>query len=116
MKDGHLNQCKDCRPSVPRVNQREHNKTYFATENGRNKTRKSKRKWQAKNPKKCYAHDDVWRAVKNGILKKAPCEVCGSENVHAHHCNYDKVLEVMWLCRTHHREWHKLNGPGLNGE
>lgn len=47
--------------------------------------------------------------IKYGKLIKGKCEVCNTvENVEAHHDNYDKPLDVRWLCRKHHREHHKL--------
>jgi hypothetical protein len=47
-------------------------------------------------------------AVKNGSLKKQPCEKCGSTGrVNAHHEDYTKPLDVMWLCYTCHRELHE---------
>lgn len=46
--------------------------------------------------------------VKRGILIKQPCVKCGtSENIEAHHEDYTKPLDVLWLCREHHRELHK---------
>jgi hypothetical protein len=44
--------------------------------------------------------------VSRGKVKKGPCCVCGSDLVEAHHDNYDKPLDVVWLCRTHHLELH----------
>jgi|GEM_PF-990020 len=42
-----------------------------------------------------------------GKLIKEPCEVCGTEkDVEAHHDDYNKPLDVRWLCRKHHREHH----------
>ncbi len=50
------------------------------------------------------------RKIKQGFLIRLPCEVCGTEmDVQAHHDDYNKPLDVRWLCRTHHREHHKLN-------
>lgn len=70
--------------------------------------------YRARNPKKYSAHSKVAYAIKIGTLVKQPCEVCGCENTHAHHCDYDKPLDVMWLCPEHHHDWHRLNGEGLN--
>jgi hypothetical protein len=46
--------------------------------------------------------------IKIGILIKEQCKICGTnENVEAHHEDYTKPLDVIWLCRNHHREHHK---------
>lgn len=51
-------------------------------------------------------------AVKSGKLKKLPCEMCGNPRVEAHHPDYtyEHILNVIWLCRHCHNEWHKLFG------
>lgn len=46
-------------------------------------------------------------AIRKGRVEKENCEVCGSEKVEGHHENYDKPLEVRWLCREHHRVIHR---------
>ena len=59
------------------------------------------------------------KAIKRGILKPQPCEVCGKTGVmadgrnaiQAHHDDYNKPLDVRWLCQEHHHEWHKSNRP-----
>lgn len=59
----------------------------------------------------------VLLAVKRGILSPKPCEVCGMavyntsgrRMVHAHHDDYNKPLDVRWLCSKHHTEWHKTH-------
>lgn len=53
----------------------------------------------------------VYNALKTGILVKQPCEICGAEPAEAHHDDYNKPLEVRWLCKCHHVEWHKNNKP-----
>lgn len=53
----------------------------------------------------------VNQAIRYGKVEKRPCEVCGATPAEAHHCDYTKPLEVMWLCREHHVEWHKKNKP-----
>jgi hypothetical protein len=72
--------------------------------------------WAARYPAKIRAGDAVRRALKLGRLARLPCLVCGAdERIHAHHPDYAKPLDVMWLCEEHHRQWHRENGPGLNG-
>jgi hypothetical protein len=46
--------------------------------------------------------------IRQGILIRLPCEICKTEiDVQAHHDDYNKPLDVRWLCRKHHREHHK---------
>lgn len=44
--------------------------------------------------------------VKAGKLKKEPCQKCGDVEVQAHHYDYDKTREIIWLCAKHHRRIH----------
>jgi hypothetical protein len=54
------------------------------------------------------AHKAVATAVLHGILMRRPCEECGAEaNVHAHHHDYARPLDVQWLCATHHKAEHR---------
>ncbi len=53
------------------------------------------------------AHTIVCKAVKNGILKRLPCEKCGKQKSEAHHDDYSKPLEVIWFCHTCHMEHHR---------
>jgi hypothetical protein len=58
-----------------------------------------------KYPQKERARQMVYRARKSGKLMPEPCFICGeTENIEAHHPNYDKPLSVIWLCPIHHRE------------
>lgn len=56
-------------------------------------------------PEKARAHRVLFKAVKNGFIKRLPCEVCG-EKAEAHHDDYSKPLEVRWLCVMHHAQHH----------
>jgi hypothetical protein len=59
--------------------------------------------YRKKDPIKYAARCAVGNAVRDGKLKKQPCEVCGSTiRIHAHHDDYTKPLEVRWLCPKHH--------------
>lgn len=65
-------------------------------------------RWQRKNPEKRAAHEAVRDALRRGQLTRQPCEICGStENVDAHHRDYNFPLRVTWLCRLHHMREHR---------
>lgn len=50
------------------------------------------------------------RKIRQGVLIKQPCEVCGTEEkIEAHHDDYMKPLDVRWLCRFHHQEHHRTD-------
>lgn len=67
-----------------------------------------------RNPKKYWAKKLLGRAIFLGIIQRAGCEDCGATRTEGHHDDYDKPLEVRWLCRLHHKRWHMTNGEGLN--
>jgi len=46
-------------------------------------------------------------AVARGKIFPEPCADCGAEKTEKHHEDYDKPLEVTWLCRTCHLARHK---------
>ncbi len=48
----------------------------------------------------------VYAAIRNGSLVKQACSVCGHEKAEAHHEDYLKPLDVMWLCKRHHADRH----------
>lgn len=63
-----------------------------------------------KYPMKAEAHRLTRNAINRGELTKQPCEICKSEkDIHAHHDDYSKPLNVRWLCRAHHIDWHRHN-------
>lgn len=47
------------------------------------------------------------RYILKGLLIKQPCEVCGIDEVQAHHDDYTKPMDVRWLCDFHHKEHHR---------
>jgi hypothetical protein len=64
-----------------------------------------KDKWRKQFPDRKNAQMKVYRALKNGVLTKEPCFICG-EKSEAHHPDYSRPLDVVWLCAPHHRQAH----------
>lgn len=119
-KDGLTASCKTCLRERDRIRNKSQSRIdareAYAKGVGKDKADAAKKRYIERNPKKRKVHVTVGNALRDGILVKKPCEVCGDSYVEAHHCDYDKPLEVMFLCPKHHQAWHDQNGPGLNGD
>ena len=76
-------------------------------ENHKEETQEHNRRWRARNPEKRLAHSRVAHAIESGRLVRQPCEKCGDPKSHAHHFDYSKPLDVVWLCSAHHGEVHR---------
>ena len=63
-------------------------------------------------PVQAHAHKLVAAAIRRGDLTRMACEVCGNPLTDAHHEDYDRPLDVRWLCRKHHRDAHRDLPPG----
>lgn len=65
------------------------------------------------NPLKNQARAKLYRAVQSGKIEKPQkCEGCGSappdpSELHGHHADYSKPLDVEWLCGECHVERHR---------
>lgn len=66
------------------------------------------KKHEIKYPLEIAARRKAISAVYSGILKREVCIKCGDTKVQAHHEDYNKPLDVVWLCSKHHHELHKL--------
>ena len=117
-KSGLQGMCKGCvreyNATHKEVNQKAVEK-YRHTEKGKTAKNKARQNWTDKNPKKANAASLAKYAIQKGLLIRKPCEVCEEVKVDAHHPDYDKPLDVMWLCRLHHVAWHNKHGEGKNG-
>lgn len=114
MADGHLNKCKKCTKSDVRKHRadnieevREYDKNRYQTENRKKQSTENCKKQRAKYPEKYKARTAVSNAVRDKRLLKLPCCVCGSKKSTAHHEDYNKPLEVVWVCLQHHHELEK---------
>lgn len=115
MADGHLGKCKTCAKMDVRQNREKRVEKYrqYDVDRYRDDPLVRKRislvsaKWRAENPHKAKAHNAVSNGIRDGKLVKGVCEVCGDTRVHAHHDDYDKPLDVRWLCPKHHSDHHR---------
>lgn len=114
MSDGHLNKCKQCTKRDVRIHRantesvREYDRTRAKFPHRKEHAKRIQAKWISENRDGARAHVKVRRAVKSGLIKKMPCEICGAERVHAHHKDYSKPLDVIWLCPRHHHKMHSM--------
>lgn len=60
-----------------------------------------------RNPLKNKVRNALQAKIRQGKIKRLPCEVCGEIKSQAHHNDYSKPFEVNWLCAEHHAELHK---------
>jgi len=114
MADGRLNKCKECcctearenrAKNLDRVAEYERDR---ATRPERKKVQLAyQRRYREINREKIRAQRKVAYYVRTGQMTQRPCEVCGSTtNIHAHHDDYSRPLDVTWLCAKHHKERH----------
>ena len=118
MADGHLNKCKCCTKKDAyqlrhESDSRERILAYDRARGGRQNPSYLK-EYRKKYPKKYKAHQIINYAIKSKKLFKEPCIICGSIKAEAHHDDYDKPLNVRWLCSEHHHKWHSINGEAKN--
>lgn len=87
-----------------RSNRRMDRALYSSTEEGRLSHERSLRRWKNDNPHKVAAQEKVKEAVAYGRLQRpSECEGCGKEKtLQAHHYDYSKQLDVVWLCKRCH--------------
>ena len=132
-KDGKSGNCKECIRSRVRANRaakidyyREFDrdranlphrvqarKEYQATEQGRITTARAKEAHYYRYPNRSAARNAVNNALRDGrLFKPSDCESCNDATVlHGHHCDYNKPMDVMWLCDPCHKQWHRDNTP-----
>lgn len=65
-------------------------------------------------PEKWKARNAVNNALRSGKIERKPCYFCGSdERLQAHHEDYSRPLDVIWLCASCHGKLHAINGDFL---
>ncbi len=59
-------------------------------------------------PERVVARTAVSNAVRDGRLLQMDCAFCGADKTVAHHHDYDRPLDVTWLCQPCHHRFHAL--------
>lgn len=129
MADGYLGKCKECtkrdardrylakpdvilayelsRAQLPK--RQEAKRLYSQRYRAVHKAKRAETllKYKTQHPERYAARVLVGNYVRDGKLRKLPCEMCGNAKSEAHHEDYSKPLQVRWLCRKHHAELHR---------
>lgn len=129
--DGYASKCKDCAKAIvraARAKNKEHYKAfdkaranrpdriaaraaYMETEQGKAAAQRARKAYINKAPERRAAHVLVGNAVRDGRLHPWPaCAVpdCDCNKTEAHHPDYSRPLDVVWLCSAHHKQAHAL--------
>jgi hypothetical protein len=114
MADGHLNKCKACTKNDVNKHRQDNLEKIRAYDRERGKRPERiklgvevTRAWRAEDLRRQRAHGMVAKAIKKGELTRMPCIRCSKTKTEAHHDDYDKPLDVMWLCTPCHKQRHK---------
>jgi len=80
---------------------------------GREAVNAASKRHRDANPKRAKAKSMISHAIRDGnITRPSVCEACkGTDALQGHHCDYNKPMDVMWLCVKCHTQWHKENTP-----
>jgi hypothetical protein len=104
-RDGRKYECKLCSRLYDRA------RRHADPEGARAKVRAYRARnpnWRRRPPRgeREDAHLAVFRAVRSGKLRRDVCAICGADHAQAHHEDYGRPLDVVWLCPVHHQELH----------
>lgn len=80
---------------------------YGNTDEQKQKRYQAVKKWRSKNLVKARKRDNLGRRTRRRFPDKESCCINRCDVIgEAHHPDYEKPYEIVWLCRKHHREAH----------
>jgi hypothetical protein len=113
MADGRLNKCVDCTKAdvakhrLQNLEQiRQYDKSRASMPHRVAMRKEIASRWRKEHPDRKTAQSKLRYAVLAGTVIKQPCWVCGSHKSEAHHPDYSRPLDVVWLCAPHHHQAH----------
>jgi len=129
MGDGYLGKCKTCtkRDVAEREGRLRNNPLWLARERRRSRIKSAKaraegikmqsspatkQKWAMNNPHKRKAQYIAANARRSGkLIKPKQCSTCEKEHhdLEMHHPDYNKPLDVVWLCTECHGKTRRLS-------
>ena len=69
--------------------------------------------YRKKYPERMSAYAAVKTALKSGKIKKEKCFYCKRKDTQAHHEDYSKKLDIIWVCPIHHKILHLVGGKNM---
>lgn len=117
MADGHLNKCKLCTrvdSLIQRAKKDEHRLAYERQRAGTEIRRELRRRvtvaYRRKYPERTAAYNAVARAIRSGkMVRPERCQGCDQPaELKAHHEDYRRPLDVIWLCARCHLHHHHV--------
>jgi len=116
MADGTLGKCKECTKKDANAHRnanldkiRAYDRARALLPHRKKETLRITEEYRKKFPHRSLAVGRVSRALKSGKLKRPnKCALCKKKKkVLAHHDDYSKPLEVVWVCQPCHKQIHK---------
>ena len=126
-RNGYASECKACKLELCRkyrktdkgraVEERRRNtkkrkiylEEYYQSDKYKERVRSRNKRYYKKNQNKILAHRKLNNLIRVGkLVKPQECFECGAvARLDAHHEDYSKPLDVVWLCRSCHLKKHK---------
>ena len=112
-KDGRRSECKKCRCALrtQRYHKGKASSLGDSSIDSIVQENKSRREEKSNQRFKYLIRKVTRHAIRSGKMEKRDCEVCGASRVEVHHNDYNKPLDVTFLCHKHHVGWHRVFKP-----
>ena len=103
--------CKSCKKNVDKIYSRKYREEHIEWKKENNKknidlVKKGVKLYIKKFPERYKANYTLRNMIKVGKVIREPCVICGNVKSHGHHIDYNKPLDVVWLCAKHHKAIH----------